>query len=92
MSDVRNDVVAIEIKPQGGTVTAGAGFQLTLFTRDARGGTGLVPANQATWSASDPRVAEVSRQGRVTPRRAGTVTITAGYAALVAHVVFTVVE
>jgi hypothetical protein len=46
----------------------------------------------AAWSSSDARVGEVNRQGRLTPRRAGSLTITASYAEKNVLAVFTVVD
>ena len=44
----------------------------------------------AVWSGSNEAVAQVNRQGRLTPRRPGAVTITATYAGQVAKAAFTV--
>ncbi len=87
---MRNAHAKLEIRPAGGPVKVGAALQLNLFAHDARGGTDLVMANQATWTSADPRLGEVSRQGRLTPRKPGTLTITASYGALVARAVFTI--
>jgi hypothetical protein len=77
---VQRDVVALEIKPAEGTLAVGAHVQLTLFARNAKGATALIPANMAVWSSSNDGVAEVTRQGRINARKPGGVTITARYA------------
>ena len=46
----------------------------------------------ATWSSDDAHIGEVNRQGRLTPRGAGQVTITARYADQQVAAVFTVVD
>jgi hypothetical protein len=70
----------------------GVSVQLNLFAVKSNGGTDLIPANMATWSSSDPRIGEVNRQGRLTPRRPGSLTITATYADRKVLAVFTVVD
>jgi hypothetical protein len=87
---MRQDVTALEIKPAGGALPAGTAVQLNLFSVLAGGRTGLVPANMATWASSNAAVAEVSRQGRLTLRAPGAVSITASYAGQTAHADFTV--
>jgi len=89
---MRTDITALEIKPGDGVVKVGTAFQLNLFAVDRRGGTDLIPGNMAAWSSSDERVAEVNRQGRVTPRRVGSLTITATYAGKSVLAVFSVVD
>jgi hypothetical protein len=69
----------------------GTAIQLNLFAVIQSGGTDLVPGNGATWVSSSDGVAEVNRQGRLTPRRPGTVAITASYGGKTARVEFTVV-
>jgi len=85
---MRTDITALEIKPAGGALTVGTTIQLNLFSVTAGGGTGLVPASMATWSSSNEAVAEVSRQGRLSPRRAGAVAIIATYAGQTARAEF----
>ena len=78
------------MNPGDGALTIGAPVQLNLFAQDAGGGTDLIPGNMAAWSSSDDRVAEINRQGRLTPRSVGSVTITARYAEKKVTAVFTV--
>jgi hypothetical protein len=87
---VRSDIVSLQIKPDGGEVRTGTAIQLILFAVTRGGGTDLVPGNAATWSSSTDSVAQVNRQGRLNPRRAGTVSVTATYAGKTAQSVFTV--
>jgi hypothetical protein len=89
---MRNDITAVQMKPAGGDVKLGAAVQLNLFAVDRRGGVDLIPGNMATWSGSDDRIGEVNRQGRLTPRRAGSLTITASYADQNVRAVFTVID
>jgi uncharacterized protein YjdB len=88
---VRSDVIALEVKPAAGTVHVGTAIQLNLFATTRGGGTDLVPGNMAAWASSDESVAEVNRQGRLSPRRPGTVSITATHAGKSASAVFTAV-
>lgn len=80
------------MKPGDGVVKVGTAVQLNLFAVDRRGGIDLIPGNMAAWSGSDDRVGEVNRQGRLTPRRAGSLTITASYAGKSVLAMFTVVD
>jgi hypothetical protein len=89
---MRKDITALEMKPGDGVVKVGAAVQLNLFAANKRGGIDLIPGNMATWSSSDERVGQVNRQGRLTPRRPGSLTITAGYADKNVLAVFTVVD
>jgi len=89
---MRNDVTTLELKPAGGVVKLGSTVQLNLFALNKHGRSELVPGNMATWSSTDNQLAEVNHQGRITPRRAGTVTIVASYAALQATAVFTLTD
>ena len=89
---MRNDIIGLSMKPGGGVVKMGAHVQLHLFAQNRSGGNDLIPGNMAVWSGSDDGVGEVNRQGRLTPRGAGTVTITASYAEVRATAVFTVEE
>jgi hypothetical protein len=89
---MRRDTVALSMKPGDGVVKVGAAVQLNLFALDGGGGTDLVPGNMAAWSSSDDQVAEVNRQGRLTPRSAGSVTITARYAEKKVTAAFTIVD
>ena len=89
---MRKDITALEIRPGDGVVKVGAAVQLNLFAVDKRGGIDLIPGNMAAWSSSDARVGEVNRQGRLTPRRAGSLTITASYEDKNVLAVFTVVD
>ena len=56
----------------------------------AREQSDLIPGTMAKWSSSDVQVAEVNRQGRLTPRGPGSATITATYAENRATGIFTV--
>lgn len=87
---VRTDVVGIEIKPAAGALRVGASAQLNLFARNAAGRTTLVMSSLATWAGSNDKVAEVNRQGRVTGRAAGTMTVRAQHAGHTAEAVFTI--
>jgi hypothetical protein len=89
---MRKDITALEMRPGDGVVKVGTAVQLNLFAIDKRGGIDLIPGNMAAWSSSDARVGEVNRQGRLTPRRAGSLTITATYAEKNVLGVFTVVD
>ena len=89
---MRKDITALEMRPGDGVVKVGAAVQLNLFAIDKRGGIDLIPGNMAAWSSSDARVGEVNRQGRLTPRRAGSLTITASYADRNVLAVFTVID
>jgi hypothetical protein len=88
---VRKDITALEIRPGGGVVNLGKAVQLNLFAYNRSGGADLIPGNMAAWSSTDAGVGEVSRQGRLTPRAVGSVTITASYGDTQALAVFTVV-
>ena len=89
---MRNDITALLIEPGDGIVKTGIAVQLKLFARNRRGGTDLIPGTMAAWSSEDNRVGEVNRQGRLTPRGAGQVTITASYADQTVAATFTVVD
>ena len=84
-------ITALQIKPAGGDLAVGTAIQLNLFAVTTGGGTDLIPANRATWSSSNDAVAEVSRQGRLSPRRPGPVSVTATHAGLTARADFTAV-
>jgi hypothetical protein len=88
---VRSDLVALQIKPDGGEAKVGRPVQLNLFAVTRGGKTDLIPGNAATWSSAPDTVAEVNRQARLNPRRSGAVTITATYAGQTARALFTVV-
>jgi len=88
---VPRNITALEIKHGDATVTIGTAIQLHLFATTDSGGTDLIPASMAVWSSSNDAVAEVSRQGRLNPRRPGTLTITAAFNGKVAQAVFTAV-
>ena len=85
------DITELEIRPGGGVLNLGKAVQLNLFAHHRRGGADLIPGNVAAWSSSAGGVGEVTRQGRLTPRGAGSVTITASYGDKKALAVFTVV-
>jgi hypothetical protein len=87
---MRKDITALEMRPGDGVVKVGTAVQLNLFGIDMRGGIDLIPGNMATWSSSDEAIAEINRQGRMTPRRPGTVRITATHAGQTAQATFTV--
>jgi hypothetical protein len=87
---VRKDITALRIAPGDGTVKTGRAIQLNLFASTAGGGTDLVPGNMAVWHSSDDAVAEVNRQGRLSPRRPGTLWVTASYAGKTARADFVV--
>jgi hypothetical protein len=88
---VGQSIVSLRLDPAEGTVNAGDGVQMNLFGATRKGNTSLIPANLVRWSSSSHEVAEVNRQGRLNPRRAGRVTITAHYGGHVANAVFVVV-
>jgi hypothetical protein len=88
---VSKNITALEIKPGDGTVSIGTAIQLRLFATTDSGGTDLIPASMAVWSSSNGAVAEVNRQGRLSPRRPGTATLTAAFNGKVARAVFTAV-
>jgi uncharacterized protein YjdB len=88
---MRSDIVGLSMKPAAGVVRVGEHVQLNLFAENRSGRTDLIPGTMAAWSSSDSRLAEVNRQGRLTPRGAGSVTITATYAEKKVAAVFTVV-
>jgi hypothetical protein len=89
---VSNAVIALEMKPGDGVLKVGTAVQLNLFAVKSKGGSDLIPANMALWSTNDARVGEVNRQGRLTPRRAGSLTVTATHADRKVQAVFTVVD
>ena len=89
---MRKDITALEIRPADGVLKVGTAIQLNLFAVNQRGGVDLIPGNMAAWSSADDRIGEVNRQGRLTPRRAGALSITARYAAQQAVATFTVVD
>lgn len=78
------------MKPDGGAVKIGTPIQLNLFAIGSNGGTDLIPASMATWTSAPPTVAEMNRQGRLNPRRPGTVTVTAAHGGKTVQAVFTV--
>jgi hypothetical protein len=80
------------MEPGDGVVKLGAPVPLHLYAQSKTGRADLVPGNMATWFSSDDGVAEVSRQGRLTPRRLGSVTISASYAEKTVAAIFTVVD
>jgi hypothetical protein len=88
---MRGDVTALEMRPAGGEVTVGTSLQLNLFGLKRKGVADLIPGNMAVWSGSDNHIAEVNRQGRLTPRRPGSLKVTASYADKKVEAVFTVV-
>jgi hypothetical protein len=71
------DITALELKPGDGVLKVGTAVQLNLFARNKSGRLSLIPGTMAAWSSSDNQIGDVNRQGRLTPRRAGSVTITA---------------
>lgn len=89
---MRRDITALVIRPDHRVVKLGAAIQLNLFAQNRSGGIDLIPGNMAVWSSSDGRVAEVNRQGRLTPRGTGSVTITASYSDTKVLALFTVVD
>ena len=89
---MRKDITALQIKPGEGFLKVGTAVQLNLFAVNKSGGTDLVPGTMAAWSSSDSRVGEMNRQGRLTPRGSGAVTITARYADREVAATFTVAE
>jgi hypothetical protein len=89
---VRKDITALEIRPGDAVLKVGVAVQLNLFAVNRNGGVDLIPGNMATWSSGDVRIGEVNRQGRLTPRRAGSLAITATYADRNVQVVYTVVD
>ena len=89
---VRKDITALEIRPGDGTLKVGAAVQLNLFAIRSNGAIDLIPGNMAAWSSADASLGEVNRQGRLTPRRPGSLTIAATYADKKVLAVFTVVD
>ena len=89
---MRTDIVGLSMRPRDGTLKMGASVQLNLLAETSSAGTDLIPGTMAIWSSSDDGIAEVNRQGRLTPRAAGSATITAKYAEKEATGVFTVVD
>jgi hypothetical protein len=81
----------LEIKPGGGALPAGTPVQLVVYAISSKGTTTLIPGNMTVWSSSQDSVAEINRQGRLNPRRPGTVTITARYGDRTAQATFTIV-
>ncbi|MES1205357.1 MAG: Ig-like domain-containing protein [Pseudomonadota bacterium] len=86
------DLTSLSMKPSEGELKVGTPVQLNLFAHDNRGRADLVPGNMAVWTSGNTSVAEVSRQGRLTPRGPGSVTIVAVYADKKAVGLFTVVD
>jgi len=89
---VSSDVTALELKPGDGTMKVGAAVQLNLFARHKSGRSDLIPGTMATWSSSDNQIGDVNRLGRLTPRRAGALTITARHGDKQVSAVFTVID
>jgi hypothetical protein len=89
---MRTDISGLSLKPGDGIVKMGAAVQLNLLAHDGSGGTELDPGTMAAWSSSDDQIGEVNRQGRLTPRGAGSVIITARYAEKTVTAVFTVAD
>jgi hypothetical protein len=83
--------VKLELRPAAGEIPNGVGLQLTLFAVGAQGRSELIPGHRAAWVSSAPAIAEVNRQGRVSPRRPGAVTITATHDGKTAQATLTVV-
>jgi len=89
---VRNDITALVMKPGDGVMKMGASVQLNLFAQNRSGGLDLIPGTTAAWSSDDVGVGEVNRQGRLTPRAPGQVTITARYANRSVAAVFIIID
>ena len=89
---MRKDITALVLKPGDGIVKLGAAVQLNLYAQNRSGGVDMIPGTMATWSSNDAHIGEVNRQGRLTPRGAGQVTITARYADQQVAAVFTIVD
>ena len=89
---MRNDITALVMKPGDGVMKMGAPVQLNLFAQNRSGGLDLIPGTTAAWSSDDVVVGEVNRQGRLTPRGPGLVTITARYADRSVAAVFMIVD
>ena len=87
---MRNDITALQLKPAGGAVKIGTAVQLNLLALNKSGRADLIPGTMAAWSSTDNQTGEVNSQGRLTPRKAGTVTITAAYATHTVTAAFTV--
>jgi uncharacterized protein YjdB len=68
-------VATVGVTPSSLDLIVGASEQLTATPRDAAGNT--LSGRAVTWSSNRPEVAEVSQNGTVTARGAGTATITA---------------
>ena len=89
---MRNDITALVMRPGDGAMKMGAPVQLNLFAQNRSGGLDLIPGTTAAWSSDAVGVGEVNRQGRLTPRAPGRVTITARYADRSVAAVFTIVD
>jgi hypothetical protein len=89
---VRNDITALVMKPGDGVMKMGTPVQLNLFAQNRSGGLDLIPGTTAAWSSDDVGVGEVNRQGRLTPRAPGLVTITAAYASRSVTAVFMIID
>ncbi len=89
---MRKDITGLEIRPGNGTLKVGTPVQLNLFAVNKSGGTDLIPGNMADWTSSSNQIGDVNRQGRLTPRRAGSLTITAAYADRKVAAVFDVID
>lgn len=68
-------VATVTVEPSALEMEVGDTRQLTAAARDDAGR--LLADREVTWSSSDPAVAEVTAEGRVTARSGGSVTITA---------------
>jgi len=89
---MRNDITALVMRPGDGAMKMGAPVQLNLFAQNRSGGLDLIPGTTAAWSSDAVGVGEVNRQGRLTPRAPGQVTITARYANRSVAAVFTIID
>jgi hypothetical protein len=68
-------VASVEVQPEAPTVAAGSTVQLTATPEDKNGQP--LSGRTVTWSSSDPKVATVSGNGKVTGVAAGLAVITA---------------
>ena len=89
---MRNDITALVMRPGDGAMKMGAPVQLNLFAQNRSGGLDLIPGTTAAWSSDAVGVGEVNRQGRLTPRAPGQVTITARYANRSVAAVFIIID
>lgn len=72
---VENVVISVDITPDTPTLEVTDTMQLTALAKNIRGN--VIPNRTATWTSSDPTVAQVSSSGVISAMKGGTATITA---------------